>query len=97
MLVSDETNSAVAAKGRAIYNDKLKSILEPGHNSEYVVIHVDSGDYTVSRRIAEATRAMIKRHGVDGRLLSMRIGPEPEYALAARLFASQMRERRLSV
>lgn len=84
MQVSEEMNSEIADKGQAIYNDRLRAILEPDHNNEYDVIHVDTGDYAVSRRISEATRVMTKRHGIDGRLLSIRIGPEPEYALAAR-------------
>jgi hypothetical protein len=76
----------VAVKGIAIYNERLKTVLEPEHNNEYLVIRVDNGDYAIAKRRSDAGKIMRIRHGIDGRLLAMRIGPEPEYGLAARLF-----------
>lgn len=94
MLVSEETNREIGVKGRAIYDVKLKAILEPERNGEWVVIHVDTGDYAVARRHSEASKVMRERHEVDGRLLSMRIGPptDADTRLAGRLFAHTITE-----
>jgi hypothetical protein len=79
--------------GSAIYDDRLRAILEPDCNGKFVAIHVDSGDYTVGRSSGETMRAMHKLHA-DSRLLVMKIGPEPEYGLAARILAAEMMEGR---
>jgi hypothetical protein len=86
MIASQQNTHEVTAKGLAIYNEKLKATLEPAHTNEYVAIHVDTGDFAVSKRRSEATRVMLSRYGTDGRLLAMKIGPEPEYGLAVRVF-----------
>ena len=75
--------------GSAIYN-RLQSTLEPEYNNQFIAIHVDTADYAVGRTSGAATRALRKRHSRDGRLLVMKIGPEPEYGLAARILASDM-------
>lgn len=92
-IVSDEYRNALADKGLALYEARLKPLLEPAHNGEYIVLHVDSGDYTLGRTRYEARQAMRARRPRDGRLISMKIGPEPDDdSLAARVLLSQMRE-----
>ena len=76
-------------RGRAIYQNKLKAQLEPKYNNQFIAIHPDSEDYIVANSTGNAMRAMRKIHPV-GRLLLMKIGPEPEYGLAARILASDM-------
>jgi hypothetical protein len=90
MQVSDEMLSDATQKGRAIYSDKLQAILEPDHDGEFVVIHVDSGDYQLGKTLTKALDTMLERHEPDGRLFGMKVGPEPEYGLAARIQASRM-------
>jgi hypothetical protein len=92
-LVSDEYRDEVAAKGRAIYENELGPLLEPEHDKEYVVIHVDNGDYAVGKSMGAAMRELLKRHPVDGRLIGLKIGNEPEYGLAARLLAADEANR----
>lgn len=87
-LVSEAYLEEVAVRGRAIYDAKLKSLLEPAHNNEFVVIHVDTEDYAVGPTFTHAKREMRQRHPLDGRLMGMKIGAEPEYELAKRLIAS---------
>ena len=87
MPLPGEATSEVTDKGIAIYNDKLKCILEPDHNNEYVVIHVDTGDYVLGRSFVAALTT-IRRRREPGRLVGMKIGPEPDYALASRLLGS---------
>lgn len=74
----------------ALYQDKLKAILEPQHNNEFVAIEPDSGEYAVASSTGNAMRATHSRFPTQPLLLK-KIGPEPEYDLAARIFASDMR------
>jgi hypothetical protein len=83
----------VAGRGRAIYNDSLKHLLEPTHDGQAIAIHVDSGDYAIASTVGNAMRAMRAKHS-SGPLFLRRIGSEPEYGLAARLFGSSISGRR---
>ena len=88
--LGSETNlKELLELGMAIYENKLKAILEPQFNGKFVAIHVDTGDYTVGRSSGDAMRTMHKLHP-DSRLLVHKIGPEPEYGLAARILTSEM-------
>ena len=84
--------SDLTRRGLAIYESKLKATLEPEYNNQFIAIEPDSEDYTIADSTGNAMRAMRKIHAT-GRLLLMKIGPEPEYGLAARILASEMRER----
>jgi len=44
-----------------------------------------------------ATRELLKTHVPDGRIYLRKIGTEPEYALAARLLASDMQAKYATV
>ncbi len=79
----------LSRRGLAIYERKLKAELEPEYNNQFIAIHPDSEDYTIANSTGNAMRAMRKIHAT-GRLLLMKIGPEPEYGLAARILASDM-------
>ena len=74
----------------ALYQDKLKAILEPEYNNKFIAIEPDSGEYAVADSTGNAMRAMHSRFPSHPLLLK-KIGPEPEYDLAARIFASDMR------
>ena len=88
-IMTDEEHEAFTNRGLAIYEEKLKLILEPEFDNKYVAIHVDTGDYEVANSSGDAMRAMRKRRS-EGRLVIMRIGNEPEWGLAARILAGQM-------
>jgi hypothetical protein len=47
----------LAERGQAIYDQKLKAILEPEQNGRVVAIHVDTEDYGLGRNSQEAVRA----------------------------------------
>ena len=88
-LVTEADFEELSKRGEAIYETKLKGLLEPEYNNQFVAIHVDSGDYTIARSTARAMRAMREIHK-EGPLVLMKIGPEPEYGLAARILAGEM-------
>jgi hypothetical protein len=87
---TEEMLQELGDKGQAIY-EKLKPILEPAHDRQFIAIHVDTGDYEIGRSASVAMRAMRERYPADGRLFIRKIGDEPEYHLAARILASEMR------
>ncbi len=91
----NEAVSQAAQRGRAIYETKLKAILEPAENNRFVAIHPDSGEYMVANSTGEALRRM---RGVQpqGRLYFTKIGPEPEYGLSARILMAEMAAREQS-
>lgn len=60
--MTDEEHEAFTNRGLAIYEEKLKSILEPAFDNMYVAIHVDTGDHQVASSYGDAMRAMRKRH-----------------------------------
>ncbi len=88
--MATETLSDLSKRGLAIYEEKLKPVLEPQYNNHYVAIHVPTEDYAVGRYSGDAMREILTRHEVDGQFVIRRIGPEPEYGLIARYLAGQM-------
>lgn len=70
--------------GLAVYEAKPKALLEPKDDGKFVAIYVDTEDYEVAPSSGQATRALLRRHPIDGRIVVRKIGPEPEYGLLAR-------------
>jgi len=86
MLSAEKANSLSPLSQRALklYQDTLKGKLEPAEEGKGIAIHPDSGDYVVAQNPTYASRAMRLRHPA-GSFITMRIGPSPDYALAARV------------
>ncbi len=92
--LSGEHRSDLGERGQAIY-EKLKTKLEPELNNQYVVIHVDTEEYTVATAFTAANRAMMARRPIDGRLFGRKIGPEPDNDRVAQIAAMEvLAERR---
>ncbi|NOT01023.1 MAG: hypothetical protein HOP29_10385 [Phycisphaerales bacterium] len=54
----------VVARGTRIYEDRLRSELEPRHNGKFVVIDVETGEYELDDdHLAASDRAAAKRAG----------------------------------
>ncbi len=83
------TLEEIEQRGLAIYDTRLKNVLEPAENGRVVAIHIDSEDYATGRNSSEARRA-IRARQPEGQLLLMDIGLEPNYSLAARFLAGRM-------
>jgi hypothetical protein len=70
---SRSVTSSVCERGQRIYDENLKSILEPQHLNAYVVIDVETGAYEVDRDLVAATdRAEAKHAGTQ--LYMARVG-----------------------
>jgi len=87
--MTDEQRDVLSRRGLAIYDEKLKPILEPEFDKKYVAIHVDTEDYAVAGSSGDAMRAIRKRRP-EGWLVMKRIGNEPEWGLAARFLVGRM-------
>jgi hypothetical protein len=72
-----------------IYDDQLKSVLEPSENGKTVAIDIDTGDYSVARRSSTASRDLRSRRP-NGRIVTMLIGPDQMDQLAVRMLAANI-------
>lgn len=63
----------IVERGTQIYESRLRQLLEPQHNGEYVVIDVETGDYEVDAdHLVASDRAAQKRPGAP--LYATRVG-----------------------
>lgn len=60
-MVSQKSQD-LATRGLAIYQNQLKSILEPQHCDEFVAIEPDSGDYFLGKTLSEAIQSARKAY-----------------------------------
>ncbi len=81
--------SELSQRALTFYRENLRDVLEPAEEGKGIAIHPDSGDYLVAQTPTHANRAMRLRHPA-GSYVTMRIGPSPDYALAARILAGRM-------
>lgn len=87
--VSEEYLIELGEHGQAIY-EKLKATLEPEFNGQHIAIHVDTEDYAIAKFSTLASRELIRRHPVDGRIFSRQIGTDPDNDFVARLAALEV-------
>ena len=60
-MISQDSDS-VADQARKIYEERLKSELEPFHSNEFVAIEPESGDYFLGKTLSEAIGASRAKH-----------------------------------
>ena len=82
----DHERDVLMDRGMALYDDRLRTILEREHLGEMVAIEPDSGEYAVAVDSSAATRALRARN-VVGLLFFRRIGPPTD---ADRRFAASV-------
>jgi hypothetical protein len=70
--------------GFALYNERLKGILEPEHNGQTVAIHLESGDYAVAANSPAALRTVRGRQP-SGKVMTMTVGPEKPHPALDRI------------
>jgi hypothetical protein len=74
--LEDEAQSfELANRALELYENKLRTVLEPQHNGEAVAIHVDTGDYALGRNHMAAVGNLRTRRARDGRIVVLTIGP----------------------
>jgi hypothetical protein len=73
MPITQLSNDDVVKLGEQIYSNRLRSILEPDHDGEFLVIEVLSGEYAVDNDEIVATR---RAHALvpNGMYYGVRVG-----------------------
>ena len=67
------TSASIVKRGKQLYDDRLKGLLEPEHIGKYIVIDVETGEYEIDRNHRAASdRAVAKRPGAP--LYATRVG-----------------------
>ncbi len=73
MIRHSDDPEAIARRGRDIYEQNLKHLLEPYHDGEFVVLNVETGEYEVGGDDVEVSRRA-KTRFPDATLLTLRVG-----------------------
>lgn len=69
----DHNREALAARGRAIYEERIRSTVEPEHMGEFLAINVDTGEYELGSDDVAVMKRAAERHPVHS-LYGMRVG-----------------------
>ena len=72
-------HAALAAKGKAIYREKIRPLVYPQHKGKVVVIDVESGDYEVDDSPSVADGRLLERHPDCVYTYGVRIGYKAVY------------------
>ncbi len=65
--------NSVVSKGIAIYDAKIRHLVEPEHHGEYITLDVKTGEYEVDADDLAANFRMLERHSAET-LVTLRIG-----------------------
>ena len=88
MNTSEIPSGSVSDRGLRIYGEKLRSILEPAHLGEFVVIDVETGEYEVDKdHLAASDRAAAKRP--NALLFATRVGSRTIGRIGGRMSVSK--------
>ena len=52
----------MAERGRKLYEERIKALIEPGHYGKFVVIDLETGDYEIDKRHISAIKKLRQRH-----------------------------------
>lgn len=63
----------VAARGRAIYEERIRTQVEPEHNGKFVVIDIETGEYELDADDVAAMKRAAQKHPAES-LYGMRVG-----------------------
>lgn len=86
--MTEEEMERLGERADAIYNERLKALLEPEHNGKVVGIHVESGEYALGKRFPDAMRA-IRRQRPEGFIVTMSVGPQQPDPTLDRILAQR--------
>jgi hypothetical protein len=82
------TAEEVAARGEALYEQRIRAQVEAAHPGKFVVVDIETGDYEIDADDLAATkRALGKRP--DAVLYGLRIGSPTAYRLGGRFATHQ--------
>jgi hypothetical protein len=77
------TPEEVAARGEAIYAERIRAEAEAAHQGEFIVVDIETGDYEVDRDDLAATKRALSKHP-NAVLYGLRVGSPAAYRLGGR-------------
>ena len=78
----------ISKRGREIYAEKLRDLLEPEHTGEFLVINVETGEYEPDKDQVTVMERAAANHPVET-LYGMRVG----FAVMGRIGATAGRKK----
>jgi hypothetical protein len=73
----------VGRRGEKWYDERIRSLVEPGHTGQIVVIDVDTGDYLVGTDLILMSHELRRRHS-DAALYALKVGAPAFSRIGAR-------------
>lgn len=70
----------MVAEAMRLYEQRLRSRLEPGHNGEFLIVNLDTGEYELGRDDLTVSQRARQRFG-KARLVTLRVGRRAAYRL----------------
>ena len=67
------TNTEIAAKAKALYEEKIRATMRPEDSGKYLVIDVETGDYFMDADEIAVMKRAAENHAPDA-LYGMRVG-----------------------
>lgn len=61
MYDNTEWVKEVATKGKAIYQERIKPLVDPLHCGKFLVVDVETGDYEIGERMILASKKLRER------------------------------------
>ena len=80
MATEKYTIDEVCDRGRQIYAERIKHLVEPEHNGKFIVIDIESGDYEMDEEELDASARLKKRRPESVRYLA-KIGCKAAYRM----------------
>ena len=78
MATEKYTIDEVCERGRRIYEEQIKHLVEPQENGKFIVIDIESGDYEIDEEHPAASQRMRERRPRSVRYAG-RIGEDATY------------------
>lgn len=85
----DYTKEEVARRGRDIYEERIRPLVEEGNKGQYVTINIETGEWEMGDDMSELANRLHAAHP-EAALFTVRIG----YAAAARIGGRVLGEAR---
>lgn len=80
MPTTNYTREEVAARGEAIYNQRIRPRIQSHDRGKYVVLDIETGDYVMDESDLAATKQLLAKRP-EGTLYGLRVGYPAAYRL----------------
>jgi hypothetical protein len=82
-MIELQTAEELIAEAHRLYDERLKSLLEPDHVGEFLALDVETGRYAVDRNLDVADEKL-RIEGIPNRPVILRVGCDAAFDLHGR-------------